>query len=123
MRVAIVGSRDWPFADQIRNAVASLEPTDVLVSGAARGTDTIAENAALQRGLQTIIHPADWDTHGKSAGYIRNKYIVRDADRVIAFQYKRSKGTQHTIDIAKKKGIPVKLIEYTDEAGLQVRSL
>lgn len=120
LRVAIVGSRLWPFEHEIKNAVASLEQTDVLVSGGCHGADTIAENFAKKRGLDCIIHPADWDTHGKSAGYIRNKLIVRDADRVIAFQLENSKGTQNTIDLARKKGIPVRVISYTEAEGLQV---
>lgn len=120
MRVAIVGSRNWPYKNEIKNAVASLDKSDILVSGGARGVDTLAENYAKARGLQCIIHEAEWERLGRGAGYARNRLIVRDADRVIAFQFEHSRGTQNTIDLAKKKGIPVRLVSYTAAHGMQV---
>lgn len=119
MNVAIVGSRDWPYADLVRNAVKSLHKDDVVVSGGARGVDTIAENTAKRLGLETLIFEAEWDRWGKSAGYIRNKDIVKAADRIIAFQLDGSRGTQHTIDLARKAGKPVKLTTYSKKKGLK----
>lgn len=120
MNVAIVGSREWRFPIEIRSVVASLAPTDVLVSGGARGVDSIAEHYARKRGLECIIHEADWELFGKSAGFIRNRLIVRDADRLIAFQHEHSRGTQHTIDLALDKGIRCKIYSYTKAHGMQV---
>lgn len=120
MNVAIVGSRDWKYIDLVRAAVKSLDKDDVVISGGARGVDTIAENFAKKRGLEVLIFEADWDRHGKAAGYIRNKEIVKAADRIIAFQLDESKGTQHTIDLARKAGKPVKLTSYSREKGLRI---
>lgn len=108
-RVAIVGSRDWPDRSAVIAAVDGLADDDVVVSGGARGVDTTAARAAQRRGLRVIVHPADWKNLGKRAGYVRNADIVNEADRVIAFQYNGSKGTQHTIDLARKAGKPVEL--------------
>ena len=76
----------------------------VIVSGGAKGVDTWAVDAARTRGMEAVIFPADWDTHGKSAGFRRNVDIVKHADRVVAFHANGSKGTQHTIGLAKAAG-------------------
>jgi predicted Rossmann fold nucleotide-binding protein DprA/Smf involved in DNA uptake len=110
MHIAIVGSRDYPDLAQVTRYVAAIArkyPDAVIVSGGARGVDQAAESAAIDLGLETIIHPADWDTHGKSAGFKRNALIVRDAEVVVAFQKNGSRGTQHSIDLARAQGKPV----------------
>lgn len=123
MNVAVIGSRDWPFKNEIKSAIASLEKTDVLISGGARGADTIAEHFAKLRGIECVVYLPDWELFGKGAGFIRNRSIINAADRVIAFQNEGSRGTQHSIDLALKKGIPVKLHSYTEAHGMQIKNL
>lgn len=123
MKVAFVGSRSWPWAKMVVDEVIKLEKHDIVVSGGAHGVDTFAENAARKLGHEVIVYEPDWKAHGRKAGFLRNMDIVKEANRMIAFSYENSKGTQHSINLAKKKGIPVKLISYTKAHGLQVSSL
>jgi hypothetical protein len=123
VNVAIVGSRNWPWPAPIKEFVNGLDSEDVVVSGGAYGVDTIAENAAKDRGLETLIFLPDWEKHGKPAGFIRNQEIIEHSDKLVAFQYKNSKGTQHSINLAKKKGIPVTLVSFTEEHGMQRETL
>ena len=58
------------------------------------------------------IFPAEWDKYGKSAGYHRNKDIVNYVDIIMVFWDGKSKGTQHTINLATEQGKPV--FVYTD---------
>jgi hypothetical protein len=111
MRVAIVGSRDYPgLPDEVVQYVYKrLEEDDIVISGGARGVDTSAANAANARGLKVVVHPAKWDEFGKSAGYKRNVTIVEDCDRLVAFWDGTSKGTKHSIDLAHKLGKPVEV--------------
>jgi hypothetical protein len=51
-----------------------------------------------------IEFPADWDTHGKAAGFMRNQLIVDNCDKVTAFWDGKSKGTLDTITRAVKAG-------------------
>lgn len=111
MRVAIVGSRDWPDLEQVRKYVRGLQPDDIVVSGGAVGVDETAEREARRLNIARLIFPAQWRRHGKPAGYIRNKKIVDAADRVVAFHYRKSDGTQHTIDLAKEAEKPLEVIE------------
>jgi len=118
MKVAIVGSRDFAMKPGsstegrqvfIQNAVGLLRHTDYIVSGGANGADFWAEYFARHYGIGRIIHEADWDKHGKSAGPIRNALVVESADCLLAFYTDRSKsrGTKNCVAQARKKGIPV----------------
>lgn len=112
MRVAIVGSRDYEKLDQVRAYVAKLPPGTVVVSGGARGVDSVAENAAKEHGLATLIFPVtpqEWKKYGKRAGFLRNKQIVENCDRVVAFWDGFSPGTLSTIHLAQaaKKTVEV----------------
>lgn len=113
MKIAIVGSRHCEAKEQVFHFVAGLAQRDastVILSGGAPGVDTWAEQAAKEYGLQTEIYKADWDTHGKSAGFIRNTTIVAEADKVVAFWDGKSRGTLDTINKAKKAGLSVYII-------------
>jgi hypothetical protein len=104
MKVAIVGSRDYPDKQQVVDYVNNLPEDTIVVSGGAIGVDTWAEEAARERGLpEPIIFPADWKRYGKSAGFRRNYDIAKEADRVVAFTI-GSNGTADTINHARKLG-------------------
>lgn len=75
-----------------------------IVSGGARGADTLAERYASERGIKMLVIKPDWDRHGKSAGLIRNRDIIAQADVVIAFWDGDSPGTKYAIDYSKKLG-------------------
>lgn len=108
MIVAIVGSREFTDYARFCAFVDGLElQIDGIVSGGARGTDTLAERYALERNIPITVHVAEWDKHGKAAGMMRNQKIVDDADEMIAFVNKHSIGTFDSIRRATKKGIPV----------------
>jgi hypothetical protein len=104
MKIAIVGSREYPDMDQVRAFVQSLSIYDTVVSGGARGVDKVAEEEAIKRNMRTAIFKAKWQEFGKRAGYLRNEEIVAACDKVVAFWDGKSKGTAHTINIARKAG-------------------
>lgn len=114
LRIAIVGSRSFASPDVVRRYVASLPAGAVVVSGGARGVDSIAEEAARARGLAVQVFPADWDGLGPKAGPIRNAKIVKHADRLVAFWNGRSRGTLSGVLLAQRASLP---IELYDESG------
>lgn len=112
--LAIVGDRNftnYKWLCEVMDKVKS--PIHQIVSGGARGADTLAEHWASDNNVDFLLFPADWDKFGKSAGYKRNIQIVDNADAVIAFLAPRSKGTVLTINLAKEKGIPVHIIHVS----------
>lgn len=82
-----------------------------IVSGHAKGVDRIGEELAKFLKLGCQIYSADWNKYGKKAGYIRNVQMADCSDALIAIWDKKSKGTKHMIDIAKKKGLKVFVYE------------
>lgn len=84
-----------------------------IVSGGARGADSLAERYANERGLATKIFLPDWESHGKGAGFIRNRDIVDYADYVIAFWDFKSKGTGHTVGLAKVSQKLYGIVDFT----------
>jgi hypothetical protein len=84
----------------------------IVVSGHARGADTLGEKYASDEDLDLEIYPADWKKYGKSAGFMRNEQMANIADAVIAFWNGESHGTKHMIDIAEEKGLNVKVVNY-----------
>jgi len=106
--VAIVGSRSYTNYDVIESIVDGLNfSIKCIVSGGARGVDTLAERYAQRKGIPCHVFTPNWDQFGKRAGVMRNTDIVASADVVVAFPTKDSKGTFDTINKARKKGIQV----------------
>lgn len=113
-RIIVTGSRN--FNDYVRlkyelyQVFKRLDNAPIIVSGTARGTDKLGEQFADEHDLEVKRFPADWDEHGKKAGYLRNKEMAEYADVLIAFWDGKSKGTGHMIKIANKQELPTKII-------------
>lgn len=72
------------------------------------GADAIAAQWAKSNNIETIEYPADWNQHGKKAGFLRNQQMIVEGkpEVVVAAWDGESKGTKHTIDLAAKHKIP-----------------
>lgn len=120
MRVIIAGGRAFDDYDLLCSKCDTVlsEQSDIeIVSGTARGADTLGERYANERGYRIKQFPADWNKYGKRAGYLRNEQMALYADALIAFWDGESKGTKHMIELAKKHGLKVKVIQYKAKPG------
>ena len=108
MKTIIAGGRDITDFSLVVQAVAQsgFNITEV-VSGRARGVDTLGENYATLKRIPIAKFPADWTTHGKAAGPIRNTQMAQYADALIAIWDGESKGTKNMINQATKLGLKV----------------
>lgn len=111
MKIAVVGSREFKDSDLIEhvlhNKTKCASDYYTIVSGGARGVDTLAEKFADEYGITKKIFLPDWDRYGKKAGFLRNILIINEADKVIAFWDGKSAGTKNSIDLAIKQGKPL----------------
>lgn len=109
-RVLVCGSRDWADRGRIKRRLADLPDNTVVIVGGAPGADTFAQHEAHRRGLHVAIVPALWQRYRASAGPRRNRAMLDLAPGlVIAFHADNSRGTQDTIDEARRRSIPVEV--------------
>ncbi len=103
MKIAIIGSRS---VDPSNELIAQHLPpfTDAIISGGAQGADRAAARYAKAHGIELVEFLPDYDKHGRRAPLVRNQLIVDAADHVIAFWDGHSRGTMHTVGLAKKAG-------------------
>lgn len=82
-----------------------------LISGGARGADSLAELWARSRLIPIDLFPANWNRDGKAAGPIRNRRMLEEGrpDLVVAFP--GGSGTANMVRIATAAGVPVRLIQ------------
>lgn len=131
MRLLVCGSRD--FENEVlvlqilhdmyyESGLASSTREFTLIEGGATGADAHAAKFVeqfLKKQNEFVFHeqyPADWDTHGKAAGPIRNKQMLEEGkpDQVLAFINKplvESRGTKNMVELAEKAGLPVIIVE------------
>ena len=122
-KVIIAGSRNFNDYDKMLKALDDLGIHLIniidkieIVSGHARGADSLGERFAKDYKYPLKIFPADWDKYGKAAGAIRNEQMARyasEADRgiLVAFPLGESRGTRNMIKLAKQYGLEVNVID------------
>lgn len=106
MKTAVVGSRGFNDQTLFDSVMSEFSPS-AIISGGADGADSMAAEYAKKNGIELVEFLPDWKQHGSAAGPIRNKMIIEAADMCIAFWDGKSRGTLNSINLAKKKGIPV----------------
>lgn len=105
MKVAIVGSREWSnyplfkvYIDKFRENIQM----HMIISGGARGVDSMAEKYALENEIEFVCFPPILEEGFPRAYFRRNVRIVNAADCIIAFPKGKSTGTRHSISLANK---------------------
>jgi len=108
MRVIIAGSRTIAGPGIVETALAncSFEPT-LVISGTANGPDMMGEEWARKNAIDIELFPADWETHGRRAGMLRNAEMARFAEALVALWDGSSKGTANMIETMQRMEKPV----------------
>lgn len=105
--LAVIGSRDFTDKEVLFEKLDKNESRIALVvSGGARGADTLAKEWAESRGKPLLTFYAKWKgkdgSTDKGAGFRRNRWVMENADYVLAMWDEVSSGTANAINIAKQ---------------------
>lgn len=124
MIVLVCGGRnfsDRKYLFQILDSINIRYGIETVIHGGAAGADTLGGRWAIERDIDVRVYKADWKTHGKAAGIIRNQRMLDDEkiDMVVAFL--GGNGTQDMISRADKKGI--KIMDYGNRLELKTEQL
>ena len=105
--VIICGSRDYDNYERLKSMcdyylsrkIQGGEKV-VIISGGAKGADSLGERYAKERGLEVRVFKADWDKYGKRAGILRNTRMAEISNACIAFPsaYSENKGTTRILE-------------------------
>lgn len=102
MRTIIAGSRNITDYKYLYNIMESINIgwITVIISGGAKGVDSLGIRYAKDNRLPYEIYTPDWNKYGKKAGIIRNCEMGDVADALIAIWDGESRGTKHMINYA-----------------------
>lgn len=117
MKLIIAGGRDFYDYPLLYNEACKFieeegPPSVEIISGLAKGADTLACDFAAERNYPLRGFAAEWGKFGRAAGPIRNKLMAKNATHLLAFWDGKSRGTMHMIDYATQMGLKVKVVEY-----------
>ena len=119
MKTIVAGSRDYQDYNHVKQQLDYFRKTHVvteIVSGGARGVDTLGERYGLEYEIAIKVFNADWNKHGRAAGPIRNAQMGDYADQLVAVWDGKSKGTKNMIDYMNKLKKPVFIIWVGEQA-------
>jgi predicted Rossmann fold nucleotide-binding protein DprA/Smf involved in DNA uptake len=115
IKLLVIGSRsitDFDLSPYIASDI------DAIISGGANGVDHLAEQYADQHRLSKFIFRPQYQRYGRAAPLKRNEQMVDMADSILIVWDGISKGTQYTLNYAKKHNKPIILIDIRNNALL-----
>lgn len=108
--LAVIGSRSFRDTRLLAEKLAVIMPSKV-ISGGARGADSMAESWARKNGIETQIFLPDHKRY-RHPYHHRNRLIAEACEQLVAFWDGHSTGTKYTIDYAKRIGKPVTVVRF-----------
>lgn len=113
MKILVCGGRNYTDYDRLEDELNTLWRVYgdfTIISGMARGADSLAVKYAEQYGCPLEKFPAQWDVHGRAAGPIRNQQMLDEGKPDLVVSCPGGNGTAHMVRIAKKAGVKVQEI-------------
>lgn len=110
MKLLIAGSRGITDFDLSAHVP---KDTTLIISGGARGVDSLAEEYADSHGISKLVLRPRYELYGRAAPLHRNREMVELADAVIVIWDGKSRGARFTAEYAKKCKKPLTFIDLS----------
>lgn len=116
-RLIIAGGRTFTDYEFLKKEVLQFILDEIktknieIVSGKARGTDSLGERFADEYKLPVKEFHADWKKYGSFAGPFRNEQMAKYATHAICFWNGESRGTLSMISFAKEYQLVLKIVK------------
>jgi len=111
MKLAVIGTKKFTDLKFLSTTLKKIPNIEMIISGGAIGTDTLAKQFAIQNNLEFMEFLPDYKKFGDKAKHIRDKLIAKECDELIAFWDGECEGTEYTMNYAKQRGKPVTIIQ------------
>ena len=119
MNLIVAGGRDFTnyrlLKEKLDFLLSNTDKEEVtILCGKAKGADSLGERYANENNIDVWEYAADWEKHGKSAGYLRNSDMADAGTHLVAFWNGtvKSSGTYNMIQTARKRGLVVRVVRY-----------
>ena len=126
MKVLVCGGRDYSNVDKVYEVLDEIDQREAtlpgdktgeiitaIISGHAKGADSIGEMYGDERGFRVEVYPANWNLYGRRAGYLRNVEMAEKGKPDLVEAFPGGKGTAMMIKIGNERGIEV--MEVSDD--------
>ena len=111
MRILVCGGRDYNRNLHVYSVLDAVHetrgPVAVVISGGARGADYWGERWAALRDVPCVRFPADWETHGRTAGALRNQQMLDEGKPDLVVAFPGGRGTADMVRRAFAAGVEV----------------
>lgn len=115
MRVLVCGSRhysDYKRIHHVLNMTHVEHGISHLIEGGQTGADRIARKWAIASCVPFTTFEADWNSHGRAAGPIRNQKMLDDGKPDVVFAFPEGgPGTRSMIALSEKAGVKTLVFE------------
>ena len=104
--IIVTGGRDFSDHIMLADVLDFLNP-DMIIQGGAPGADDLARNYGVENNIAVVTVQADWNTHGKAAGPIRNRAMLDRFKEAVVVAFPGGKGTADCVRAAISKNMIV----------------
>ena len=109
-RVLVCGGRDYKnkqLVFEVLDDIHAESTIGMIIQGGAKGADLLAAQWTVEREIPCLRAPAEWKTHGKAAGAIRNTWMLLEGKPDLVIAFPGGPGTANMVKQAEYAGVKV----------------
>lgn len=114
-RIIVCGGRNYRNASRVAAVMARAKlklGLSAIIQGGADGADRLAAEWGWDNGVSVATFNADWKTHKKAAGPIRNARMIKEGGAEIVIAFPGGAGTADMVKQAESAGLRVIKIDW-----------